>query len=394
MDRHTTSIRSAVSIERLLGLAAAALLVALLAAASAGANGAAGPIKIGLIADQTGTFSALGTVFVRGAQTEVNEWNSARGHRRISLQICDSQSTGDGAISCYLRFKGTVDGISGPHLFVGLAAAKSLEEQGSTPTLSLAPLVYPKGNSSLYQLIPTIPAGVVSGFKWFKSQGYTKVATLTSNDQPGNLAKKAAATYAKKYGLTLASQQVFDPTSQNLTPQAESITNAGVQAVLTWTAGAQVVTALRALKNAGVTQPILMSFASMTVPLLSLAGSAAGGNLRFFATNAFDQAALNDQAYRKRVAAFTDYYQNTFKLSIDLNALGIGDTIGVLAQAIQAGRTPKGTIDVLNSGRKFQGLLFPTYSFGKWKHYGRKSNDQAFAILAWQPDSKSFKVVG
>lgn len=379
---------------------ALAALIALLAAAGAlsacgssgGSGGGGGGVTLGFIVDKTGPLAPIGNGYARGVEVATDQWNATPGNPKVTVDSCDSQSTGDGAIACYQKLRNSVDAISGPSLFVGLASVRSLASKGTVPLVSGAPLVDPPAGSPMFQTIPTIPDGIGAAFNYFRHHGLNRVALLTSNDEPGNLAKTGAEQQAARYGITLVAREVFDPQAQNLAAQAENIAGSKPDAVLAWTAGPQLITALRALQAAQVDVPIMLNYASMSTQLLSAAGSRATGNTLFFATSAFDAGSINDAGWRSRVEGFDKRFQAKFNQAPDLTAVDSGDTVFVLGEAAKKGTDPHTIQTQLESGRDLPALMFPSYSFTKDRHIG-VTGPQVFDILRWLPDAQKWKLV-
>lgn len=358
---------------------------------SSGGTGKGNPTKIGFIVDQTGPLAPIGGGYARGVDIAAAQWNAISTNRPVQVETCDSQSTGEGAIACYEKLRTSVDAISGPSLFVGLAAVHSTAAKGAIPVVSGAPLVDPPAGSSMFQTLPTIPDGIAASFKYFKAKGWTKVALLTSNDQPGNLAKQGAEKLASQYGMTLVTQQVFDPTAQELAGQAENIVGAKPNVVLAWTAGPQVITALRALQSAGVSVPVMLNYASMSTALLSKAGAQATANILFFASRAFAPSSIHDAAWKQRVEDFDKQFVAKNKIAPDLTAYDGADTIFAIGTAANKDSSPAAIRSTLTSGMKLPGLLFDTYKYSATSHIGLSGPD-VFDILKWLPDKQTWEL--
>ena len=367
--------------------------MATLAACGGGHSGAQGDaVHLGFIVDKTGSLAPIGIGYNKGVQIAVSEWNADAKHPQIDLTTCDSQSTGDGAIACYQKLRGSVDAISGPSLFVGLAAVRSVAASGTVPLVSGAPLVDPPAGSPLFQTIPTIADGVAAGFAYFQKHHMSKVGILTSNDEPGNQAKAGASKYASKYGINLVSKEVFDPSAQNLAAQAENIAGSHPDAVLAWTAGPQLITALRALATAGVKVPIMLNYASMSTALLTKAGAGATSNTYFFASRAFDPATIRDKGWQARVKDFDKRFRAKFNTAPDLTAFDSADTVFAVGEAAKNGTSSDSIRKGLESGRPLPAFLFSQYKYTAQNHVGL-SGANAFDILKYHPQQKIWRLV-
>jgi branched-chain amino acid transport system substrate-binding protein len=336
------------------------------------------PTKIGFILPKTGPLAAIGGAFDKGVQAAIEYWNADSSHRKIEVESCDSQSTGPGALGCYQRLKGSVDAFAGPSFFLELASVKEQGSAGDVPMMSAVPVAEPAAGSALFQNLPTVATATTTGVQYLKDHGATRLAVLTSNDPPGKASREAA----KAAGVQVVADEVFDPTAQSIAPQAENIARAKPDALMAWTAGPQVITALRGLSSAGVKVPIMLNYSSMSIPLLQQAGAAAGDNLNFLGTAAFVPDSITDAAYQKRVQDYSAVYAKKFEgASPDFNGLIIADTLLILAEAADKGGPDK-IKDTLESGTEFPGLVFDTYSFTKDRHVGQESGD-GFTILKW-----------
>lgn len=343
-------------------------------------------LKFGFIVEQTGSAAAIGAGYLRGTTAAIDYWNANPNNRQIELQVCDNQSTGEGALSCYRQLQDSSDVILGPHLFLGLASVKSVAATRAPALLAAMPFAEPPANSFLFQTVPVIRDAVEAAFIYYKEKGLLKVATLTSNDQPGNLAAQAAKELAPKYGIQLVATEVFDPAAQNLAPQAERIAATRPNTVLTWTAGPQIVIALRALKDAKLEVPVMLNYASMSVPLLKQAGPNAPSRLLFFATGAFDLESISDSAWKQRLQDFNARYVAKHSQNPDLPAYAAADAAFVAAQAAQTAESKAAIKDNLESGRVYAGFLFQNYSYSKDNHV----ITSPFSILLWHPDREAW----
>jgi hypothetical protein len=99
---------------------------------STAAGGGKAATKIGFIVDKTGPLAPIGAGYARGVDVATAEWNAGAGHRPVTVQSCDSQSTGDGAIACYQKLRNSVAAISGPSVFIGLASVRSLAARATS----------------------------------------------------------------------------------------------------------------------------------------------------------------------------------------------------------------------------------------------------------------------
>jgi ABC-type branched-subunit amino acid transport system substrate-binding protein len=353
------------------------------------------PTRIGFVADLTGGLAPIGAAYDRGTKGAAEMWNAQSGKRKIEITSCDSQSTGAGALACYQRLKGTVDAFAGPSLYLGIAAVRGVAEKGGLPMMTAAPMAALSGDaaksSQIFQDLPTLGDAARAGLAYFKKQGLTKIALLVSNDIPGTLTLEAAKDFAANNGITLVRIEQFDTTTQSLVPQAENIAAAKPEAVLGALIGPPLIIGLRALKTANVTVPVMLNYASMNSALLIGAESAAGDNLFFSATKSLDRNAITDAAFKTRVETYDAAFNKLFNQAPDFVAYVAADVVLILAQAGNGAAGSKKMHDLIESGIRFDGVLWPDYSFSPTKHAGQ-TGVEAFDILQWRPEKKSWSL--
>jgi branched-chain amino acid transport system substrate-binding protein len=348
-------------------------------------SGSEGPMEFGFLIEQSGSQASVGAGFQRGTEAALEYWNSDSSNRRVELDTCDTLSTGEGGVNCYQQLKSS-DLILGPDNFITYSGVAAIGANQSVPLLTAVPFANPAPDTSIYQTLPLVSSAVEFAFEYFTDHDFTKIATLTSNDAPGNAALDAAKNLAGSNGIELVTQQSFDPATQNLTPQASAITDSQPDAVLVWAVGPPVVLALEALRNAGVKAPVMMNYGSMSVQLLSQAGENIPETLLFFGSPAFAPDTIADTEWRQRVTEFNDIFQEKFDTSPDLLAYLGADAFLVAAQAASEDSSATAIHEALESGAEFEGLFFPAYSWSADDHVVTGE----FQVLRWQPDSMSW----
>ena len=365
------------------------------AASSAGNSAASSsnlpPLKVGSIISQTGTFAAVGAGILRGVQQAEATWNSDASHRQIKVSSCDDQSTPEGGLACFNQLRDDSDVIVGPHLFPSYAAVKDIVSGDGPVLFTGVPFSAPAASSFIFQTQPNIDDIVDGQLAYAAKAGLKKVASITSNDQPGNLGKAAVARLASKHGVDIVSQESLDPTAQNLAPQASNVAAAQPDAVISWTIGAPLVNVLRALHDAGVTAPVLMGSGSMSAPILAQAADQTPPQLLFVASAAFEPAKISDATYRARVEDFNKSFVAQFQQVPDNNAYLAADAV---FYAAQAGGSASSTADIkksLESGTPVESLLWGPYKYTADDHVGTKSRD--FSVLEWHLETKSWTIV-
>jgi branched-chain amino acid transport system substrate-binding protein len=340
---------------------------------------------------QTGVFAAVGAGISRGVEQAAATWNEDPSHRPVEVSTCDDQSTPEGGLACFRQLSESSDAIIGPHLFPSYRAVKDVVADSGPVLLTGVPFSEPPAGSYIFQTQPNIDDIVDGQLAYAASAGLTRVASITSNDQPGNIGRDAVAEQAEAHGVEVVAQETLDPQAQNIAPQAESIAAADPDAVISWTIGPALVNVLRALDAAGVEAPVLMGSGSMSAPILTEAGEQTPPTLLFVASAAFEPEAIEDADAQARVQAFNDAFVERFDQAPDNNAYLAADA---LFYAAEAGADAESTDDIrdrLASGEPLDSLLWGPYTYSEDDHVGQKGRD--FSVLEWHLDSATWTIV-
>ena len=349
------------------------------------------PLQIGSIVSQTGVFAAVGAGILRGVEQAEATWNAEPSNRPLAITTCDDQSTPEGGLACYRQLAENSDAIVGPHLFPGYRAVKDLVATDGPVLMTGVPFSEPPAGSYIFQTQPNIDDIVDGQLAYAAEAGLTRVASITSNDQPGNIGMDAVANLAGEHGVEVVAQETLDPQAQNLSPQAESIAAADPDVVISWTIGPALINVLRALDAAGVEAPVLMGSGSMSAPILTEAGEQTPPTLLFVASASFEPAAIDDADYRARVENFNDSFVERFDQAPDNNAYLAADAVFYVAEAGTSAESTDDLRDVLQSGEPIESILWGPYTYSGDDHVGNKGRD--FEVLEWNLDTQTFTIV-
>jgi branched-chain amino acid transport system substrate-binding protein len=94
--------------------------------------------------------------------------------------------------------------------------------------------------------------------RYFRSQGYTRIAFMTSTDASGQDAEKALDEVLKlpeNVGVQAVERQRFNPTDVSVSAQIERIKSSNPRAFIAWATGAPIATVLKAVLQAGLDVP-------------------------------------------------------------------------------------------------------------------------------------------
>ena len=88
-----------------------------------------------------------------------------------------------------------------------------------------------------------------------KELGYTKIALISGADGYGKDGKAVIEAEAPKAGITIVSNQTFNPGDADVSAQLTKMKASGAQAMLMWTAGKDAANIVKTAKDLGITQP-------------------------------------------------------------------------------------------------------------------------------------------
>jgi branched-chain amino acid transport system substrate-binding protein len=131
----------------------------------------------------------------------------------------------------------------------------------------LSPGVHPPAGS--YQFSTSIDTRdlIEALVRYFRSQGLTRIAFMTSTDASGQDAERGfddVLKLAENAGVQVVERQRFNPTDVSVAAQIERIKAAGPQALIAWSTGAPIATVFKAVLQAGLDLPVGTTNGNMT----------------------------------------------------------------------------------------------------------------------------------
>ena len=107
--------------------------------------------------------------------------------------------------------------------------------------------------------------------RYFRSQGYTRIAFMTSTDASGQDAEKGLDDVLKlpeNAGVQVVERQRFNTTDVSVSAQIERIKSANPQAFIAWATGAPIATVFKAVLQAGLDVPFVTTPGNQTFALM------------------------------------------------------------------------------------------------------------------------------
>jgi branched-chain amino acid transport system substrate-binding protein len=236
-------------------------------------RGAGEPFEIYLIVALTGQGAFIGQEMVKALAADeayINKNGGING-RPIKIVVSDdltNPQVTNQIMSGYLAKKPAV--VVGGLLNTQCYAQATLLRPDSGPVLwcfapgvKLGPWMFTTGYS--------IPGTIAVAMRYFRAKGWMKIAQLTMNDANGQDTDKAIAdvlSLPENKSLSVVVHDKMALTDISVAAQVEHIRNSGAQAVIAWLAGPNLGTFLRNYRDAGLSLPILTTFANVNHRLL------------------------------------------------------------------------------------------------------------------------------
>jgi branched-chain amino acid transport system substrate-binding protein len=241
----------------LLGALVAATVVA---AAGSGPAMAADPYKIDVVIPLTGGGSFLGSgtkASLDALKDVVNKEGGING-QPLDFVYQDDQSSPQTAVqltNAVVAEKPAV--LIGSSLVAMCNAMAPLLHDGPFD-YCLSPGAHPAPGSFQFSSSVDTHSLIEALVRYFRAQGYTRIAFMTSTDASGQDAENGFNDVLKlpeNSGVQAVERQRFNPTDVSVSAQIERIKSANPQAFIAWTTGAPVATVLKAMLQAGLDVP-------------------------------------------------------------------------------------------------------------------------------------------
>jgi branched-chain amino acid transport system substrate-binding protein len=131
----------------------------------------------------------------------------------------------------------------------------------------LSPAAQPMPGSFMYSTNTSTRDLIMADFRFFKSRGWTRVATISSSDATGQDFEKgvdAAMGAPENHGIEIVASPRFNQSDVSVAAQLERIKAANPQVLMAWTTGAPIATIFKGIVQADLSIPVVTTNGNQT----------------------------------------------------------------------------------------------------------------------------------
>jgi branched-chain amino acid transport system substrate-binding protein len=354
---------------------------------SSGQNGtgssSAEPIKIGAIVSLTGTYAGLGDPEKKTIEMEVKRINEAGGINGRPIEVIFEDDGTDeakavAAASKLIEQDKVVAIIGATGTGQSMAVRNEIDRAG-IPQLSMAggSAITAKLDPQVFQTPWSNKLVVPFTLAYLKKQGITKIGVISDTGGFGKDGNAVLAAEAPKAGVTVVSNQTFNPGDADMTAQLTNIKNSDAQAVVMWTSGKEAATVVKNAKQLGLTIPVYGSHGNARMEFVQGAGDAAEG-FRFSAGKILLPESYGKETPEYKTATeFVDRYTKAYGSAPSTFAGHAYDALYLIAEAarqVSGELTPAALRDQIEKTKAFSGIG-GSFTFSPTDHNGLTEQD-------------------
>ena len=350
-----------------------------LATAFGAATAAQAEIKIGASVSATGPAAFLGDPEAKTLELLVEELNAAGGidGEKVKLVLYDDGGDPNKARTFATRLieDDEVSAIIGGTTTGASMSILAVAEDAEVPFISLAgaiEIIKPV-RAYVFKTPHTDRMACQKIFEDMQKRGFAKIGMISGTDGFGASMQAQCKSVVGDYGITIVSDETYNPTDADMTAQLTKIRNAaGVQAVLNpgFGQGPSIVT--RNYRQLAIDLPLYQSHGVASNGFIELAGAEAAEGVRLPGTALLVADLLaEDDPQREVVIAYRDAYEAKTKSPVGTFGGYAHDAFHILTDAIKrAGSSePEAIRDAIEATTGLAGTT-GIYSFTPEDHLG------------------------
>lgn len=358
---------------------------------SSSSSGASSPsggvVKIGNIGSMSGALQAVGVSQTHGVQLAVNAINASGGLLGKKLQIVTRDDASDPS-QATAQARAMVEQVKPPVVFGGssqgpseaiepvVAAANIVNFPGTAYSGDINAKKYPMAFLSYITQVSQQQAMIAE----LQKHHYTKIALYYVNNASGSVVADSVLGAVKSAGITIVSKATFATGSPDLTPVAIQAKNAHPQAILVCaTALGDFSTLATALKNEGVTVPVLATAAALNPTFASVTkGNATNWSATGFRSFFYSGGGAGSPAIIKLIH---NNDQIGGKDDLLIATALFYDAVNIWAEGVKTAKSfdPQKVTAALNHVTNYQGVLGVT-NYSPTQHLGLNLNAMGMGV--------------
>lgn len=338
--------------------AGAAALALTLAACSGGAEpgngpdgsktGDAAPYKVGVLVGLTGSYAALGEPENKAIELYFKQLNADGGidGHPVELVTLDSGSSESTAVNQFrkLAIEENVHAILGPSSSGESIALQTFSKDLTTPTIALASssaIVEPAENAKyIFKQYSGTNESLKAQFEFAKSEGWTKIGLLHTNDGYGQDPAKRIDDVAADYGIKVTGNEAFDATATEVTAQLANLEKGDPDAVLVWAVNPANAIVAKSAASIGFKPALFNSPGAGSAAYIENAGAAGDGTYLQGSVVLAPESLTKDSPQYEVTHALVDGYQKAYGETAGQYAANGWDGASLLVNAIKKAGNP------------------------------------------------------
>jgi branched-chain amino acid transport system substrate-binding protein len=371
-----------------------ALLSALALAVGAIAAADTTPYKINVILPLTGPLAFIGQTDQRSLKIFQDFTNKKGGIRGRPLELAFNDDQGSPQLSVQIA-AGILASKPAPAVVLGTASAgvcsaiEPLFQNAKTLAWCFSPTFYPPMGGYVYPTAPGSKDLMRVQVRYMKERGIKRLAMLSTTDLSGKLGQSDLKDVLKEPGyeaVTLVADEVFGSTDVGVGAQLAKIKAANPDAIMIWTSGPALGTALTGVRDTGLdNHPIFAASSAMIWSQITGLASVIPKTL-YFTGHPVDQG--RNAAASRKLQEFRDA-MNAANVHIDGVTGNVWDGASVVVDALRA-IGPEATAEQLRgwiaSQKSYPGI-YGLYNYTADMH-GLGVDDAL--IVRWEPQKQTW----
>jgi branched-chain amino acid transport system substrate-binding protein len=282
------------------------------------------PWIVGQVVPLTGPVATVGLRVDQSTQMWVEQVNAAGGirGRKVQLINCNDENRPERAVACARDMidKGASI-ILGNTLTASIRAIQPLTRQG--PIFIIAsPNVVPAPSTFDFQVSPSDEVMTEAIADFMKANGLSKIGMVAATDASGEVGVESAKKVFPKRNIELSLARI-DLRATDASTQLVSIAGKDVRFVYSSYSGGGAVTVVKAFKNLGHEQPLIVSYANISDAFVQLIKDVKPARLLGTALPGIVPDTIKDAGEQSRARRFHEEFAKRYSERPDmLNILG------------------------------------------------------------------------